>query len=79
MAYHSFDPNDPDAPQEIDLDNGDDDEDTRDCPFCGRAIHWDAVKCNRCGHRWIRRHEKLPKVCPNCKSDKWNQPRKVKS
>ncbi len=34
--------------------------------------------CNRCGHRWIPRSNKPPKVCPNpaCKSPYWNKPRK---
>ncbi len=33
-------------------------------------------KCLRkkCGHVWIRRSIKLPKVCPNCHSPWWNEP-----
>lgn len=58
MAYEDFDPDDPDAPQEMDLDTGDDEEDARDCPFCGRAMHWDALKCNHCG-QWLVRDPAL--------------------
>ncbi len=27
----------------------------------------------RCGHRWMPRSAKLPKVCPKCKSYDWNK------
>lgn len=42
--------NDPDGPQEIDLDRDDDEEYTIDCPMCGRPFHEDAVRCPYCGH-----------------------------
>lgn len=29
-------------------------------------------KCERCGHKWIRRRITIPKRCPKCKSAKWN-------
>jgi death on curing protein len=32
--------------------------------------------CHRCYHTWQRRKEKLPKVCPKCKSPYWYKPRK---
>jgi len=32
--------------------------------------------CFRCYHSWERRRERLPKVCPKCKSPYWNKPRK---
>jgi len=28
--------------------------------------------CGDCGHTWIPRIEDVPKVCPRCKSYKWN-------
>jgi len=28
--------------------------------------------CQQCGHEWVRRGKLLPKVCPKCKSRKWN-------
>jgi len=31
------------------------------------------LKCIRCGHTWIPRSNKLPKVCPRCKSPYWNK------
>lgn len=31
--------------------------------------HYD---CLSCGHKWIPRSDKAPKVCPKCKSEKWN-------
>ncbi len=38
------------------------------------------LKCLRCGHTWIPRAPKKPKVCPNlkCKSPYWDRPRKQK-
>lgn len=39
-------------PQEADLDQGDEPEDTRPCPRCGREIWEQAERCNRCG-AWI--------------------------
>jgi len=37
-------------------------------------------KCERCGHEWLSRNEKLePKVCPKCKSPYWNSPKKQTS
>jgi hypothetical protein len=35
------------------------------------------LKCLRCGHTWIPRNTKIPKVCPNpkCKSPYWNKSR----
>jgi len=32
--------------------------------------------CERCGHEWITRNLKKPKVCPKCKSPYWDTPRK---
>jgi predicted Zn-ribbon and HTH transcriptional regulator len=32
--------------------------------------------CERCGHKWVPRHNVEPKVCPKCKSPYWNKPRK---
>ena len=31
--------------------------------------------CLRCGHEWPSRKERLPKVCPKCKSPYWNKPK----
>jgi len=29
--------------------------------------------CLRCGHKWLPKYyKKEPKVCPNCKSPKWD-------
>ena len=32
--------------------------------------HYD---CLSCGHKWIPRSDKAPKICPKCKSEKWNE------
>ena len=34
-------------------------------------------KCNKCGHKWESRNikerkEPKPRICPNCKSVRWN-------
>lgn len=34
-------------------------------------------RCGRCEHEWLPRNkEEVPRVCPKCKSDYWNKPRK---
>lgn len=30
-------------------------------------------RCLRCEHEWVPREDKLPKVCPRCKSHYWNK------
>lgn len=30
------------------------------------------LKCKNCGHRWYPKAERLPVVCPRCKSYDWN-------
>lgn len=32
------------------------------------------LKCNRCYHHWKTRKEVKPKVCPSCKSKRWEDP-----
>ena len=36
------------------------------------------LKCLRCEHIWEPKTDKIPIVCPKCKSGYWNRPRKVK-
>jgi len=43
---------DRDAPQPIDLDDDGNDDDTIDCPHCGRPVYEDAPRCPHCG-RWV--------------------------
>ena len=53
MTYGDFDPDDRDAPQAIDLEpNDDDDDDTVSCPNCGRELYEGIPKCPQCGF-WI--------------------------
>ena len=35
-------------------------------------------KCERCGHEWVPRPGDTPRICPKCKSARWDTPRKVK-
>ena len=28
----------------------------------------------RCGHEWLKRGESEPRVCPKCKSPRWDRP-----
>lgn len=46
MTWNDYDEYDPDAPQDIDL------EESAACPACGGEIHEDAPRCPHCG-RWI--------------------------
>ena len=31
-------------------------------------------KCLKCGHIWIPRREGTPRICPKCKSIRWDEP-----
>lgn len=33
-------------------------------------------QCERCGHCWRTKTDKLPKFCPKCKTIYWNRPRR---
>lgn len=38
----------------------------------------DGWRCERCAHEWVpKKMDKLPTVCPACKSPYWNKPRKT--
>ena len=30
-------------------------------------------RCVKCGHKWVQRGKKKPKVCSCCKSPNWNK------
>lgn len=32
--------------------------------------------CNKCGYQWTPKEDKPPKVCPRCKSYKWDKSNK---
>lgn len=34
------------------------------------------ARCRRCGHKWILRLMRIPRICPKCKSANWDQPKK---
>jgi len=36
------------------------------------------LNCLRCDHKWASRLERLPKVCPKCKSPYWNSKKRKK-
>ena len=31
----------------------------------------------RCGHEWLKRGEMEPRVCPRCRSPRWDRPRRI--
>ena len=46
------------------------------CPKCNSEFT--TAECTRCGHRWRPRTpltERIPKVCPKCKSPYWDRER----
>jgi len=47
------------------------------CPKCSHEFE-PKLECLRCGHGWLQRGAREPKVCPNpgCKSPYWNRMRK---
>ena len=42
-------------------------------------IKIDGFRCERCGHKWVKRGDEDPKVCPKCKSPYWDTPKGDKS
>ncbi len=36
------------------------------------------LMCKRCGHSWFPRQETKPKICPKCKSNKWNRSKSMR-
>ena len=42
-------------------------------------ISKDGYRCLKCGHEWIPNSPgKTPRVCPQCKSAWWDQPKRQK-
>jgi len=35
--------------------------------------------CERCYHKWLSRKERLPIICPSCKSAYWNIKRLIRA
>ena len=35
-------------------------------------------RCERCGHEWVPRNDRPPKVCPKCKSPYWDRERRTR-
>jgi hypothetical protein len=43
---------------------------------CGAWVYILGHKCYRCNHCWRPKDiEKIPKVCPKCKSPYWDRPK----
>lgn len=41
------------------------------------AIEITVLSCRcRCGHEWVTRGLEKPRVCPKCKSPRWDLPKK---
>lgn len=38
-----------------------------------RTLH----ACLRCGHEWLDRRGSTPRICPKCKSRKWQEPKRA--
>lgn len=56
MPHYDYDPDDPNAPQPMDLTDEDDsydDEDLIRCPSCGRMVHGLAAVCPNCGEWFV--------------------------
>ena len=52
MSLYDDNNNHSDMPQDVDLVYDDGDEDTVDCPSCGRSVYEDADLCPHCG-QWL--------------------------
>jgi len=33
-------------------------------------------RCFRCGHEWLKKGNKKPQTCPNCRNRYWDKPKK---
>lgn len=40
-----------------------------------RTVTVHDCRCERCGHTWTTKTDKLPGTCPKCKSIYWDRPR----
>lgn len=46
------------------------------CPACGHEFEPKKLKCKRCNHEWHPKLlDRLPEVCPKCKSPYWDRER----
>lgn len=43
-----------------------------------QSITIPTLKCLRCGHSWLQRTQNTPRMCPACKSYKWQEPKAEK-
>jgi DNA-directed RNA polymerase subunit RPC12/RpoP len=66
--------NKPLSPSASIINNPDETSNMAKCPHCGFEFNVE-FSCGRCGHKWIPRENREPKVCPSCKSPYWNKPR----
>lgn len=41
----------------------------------GSVVVLPVLACSACGHRWSPRRPLAPKICPKCKSPRWNRSR----
>jgi predicted Zn-ribbon and HTH transcriptional regulator len=41
-------------------------------------ITQEGYQCERCGHKWIARKKREPRICPKCNSAWFDTPRKNK-
>lgn len=35
-------------------------------------------RCEQCKHKWVPRLAQIPVICPKCKRQNWNEPRRKK-
>jgi len=51
-------------------------KDNKNLQNAGANVYIKGHKCYRCGHEWKPNNmQKLPKVCPKCKSPYWDKPK----
>ena len=45
-----------------------------------KKIKIDGFTCDKCGYKWVNRSRKMivPRVCPKCKTAKWNDGKRAK-
>ena len=40
-----------------------------------KKIIMKGYQCFRCEHQWVPREDKIPNICPKCKSENWKEKR----
>lgn len=43
----------------------------------GEVVTLTVAHCHQCGHEWVLRQPRLPRLCPRCKTGLWYEPKRL--